>query len=100
MQTDVENLSDHHHITFSYADRRTASDSGAAPGGRVAGRRHWGWSTARMDVELLAATVVVSEWTGVAWSPELPSQSGDAEHLDWCVTATCDVALPLRTPLP
>jgi len=66
VRTDIENLSDHHHITFSYSDRRATSVSGAASGNRGAARRRLGWSTARMDVELLAAAVVDSE------SPELP----------------------------
>jgi len=102
--TDVENLSDHHHIMFSYSDRTITSNSGAISGSGGAGHRLWGWSTALMDAKLLVTAVVVTEWTGVAWSLELPSQPGDTEieakHLIRCVTAPCDVAFSPKTPLP
>jgi len=66
VQTDVENLSDHHYITFSYSDRRITSVSGATPSGRGTDRRRWCWCTAQMDAKLLVAAVVVSECTGDA----------------------------------
>jgi len=34
VRTDVENLSKYHHITFSYSNRRTMSNSGTAFGSR------------------------------------------------------------------
>ena len=104
VRTDCENLSDHHHITFSYTARSATSQSVQVPGGRRAVGRRPGWSTARMDADLLAAAMVVSEWTGAAWSPDPPPQSDDAEvqaeRLVRCVTAACDIALPPRRLLP
>jgi len=63
-----------------------------------------GWSTAEMDVDFFVVSKMLSEWTGIPWTPELPPQSGDAEfkseRLVQCVTVACDVAIPSMKPLP
>lgn len=94
--TDVENMSDHHHLCFSYCpDRALPNASRAAATDARAVRRSLNWS---------AASVVVAEWTGAAAPPVDPTApdgaEADVERLVGRVTAACDTALPPRNPLP
>jgi len=107
VRTDVENMSDHHHLCFSYRTGRTLPGTRGDPqaaAAATAGRRHPGWRTSRMDVDLLAAAVITVEWTGATLPSEAPAGSvgaeASAERLVGSVTAACDMALPRRNPHP
>lgn len=63
VRTNCENVSDHHHIKFSYSVCGATSTSSATLGGRRAGRRRTGCHAARIDANLFAAAVVACEQT-------------------------------------
>jgi len=105
VRSDVENMSDHHHICFDYVpDRRFPLRTGVPTTAQPAGRRHPGWRSARMDADLLAAAWIAVEWAGTTLPPVLPAApdgaEAEADRLVESVTAACDMGLPPRTTHP
>lgn len=105
VRSDVENMSDHHHICFEYApDRTSPQTTGVPTTASPSGRRHPGWRSDRMDADLLAAAWIAVEWAGTTFPPVLPAASDDAEagaeRLVESVTAACDMGLPPRSTHP
>lgn len=64
MRTDVENISDHHHLCLFYCTGRMPSTNHGVLSEAVGSRRRSGWPTARMDSDLLFAAVITVEWMG------------------------------------
>lgn len=105
VRTDVENMSDHHHVCFSYVPARALPHATGVPTtAQPAGRRRPGWRSDRMDADLLAAAWIAVEWAGTTSPPELAAAPDDAEaeaeRLVESVTAACDMGLPPRTAQP
>jgi hypothetical protein len=105
VRSDVENMSDHHHICFDYAsDRASRHTTGVPTTAGPAKRRHPGWRSDRMDADLLAAAWITVEWAGTTLPPVLPAApngaEAEAERLVESVTAACDMGLPRRSPDP
>jgi len=101
VRTDVENMSDHHHLFFSYDSTRTSPSAPIAhPGCPTVSRRRPGWNTARMDADRLAVALMVAKWTGMAPPPEILSPvayaESKAERLVRQATEACNVALQPR----
>jgi len=93
---DVENMSDHHHLCFSYRTGRTTPDNyGDFTTATTACRRRLGWRSAQIDADLLATALIIREWTGVTSPPVSPTT---AEWLIGSVTTLCDLALRPRNP--
>lgn len=105
VRTDVENMSDHHHICFDYGPVRTFPRATGVPTtASPAGRRRPGWRSDRMDADLLAAAWIAVEWAGTTLPPVLSAAPDDAEagaeRLVESVTAACDMGLPPRSTHP
>jgi len=81
MLTDMENMSNNQHLCFSYLTGRTPSDNhGDSLTTATAGRRRLGWQSAQMDADLLAAALIVAEWSGVT-SPLVSPTAAEVERL-------------------
>lgn len=105
VRSDVENMSDHHHLCFDYVPGRTSPQTTGVPiAASPAGRRRPGWRSDRMDADLLAAAWIAVEWAGATLPPVLPAATEDAEagaeRLVESVTAACDMGLPPRSTYP
>ena len=105
VRSDVENMSDHHHICFDYVSERAFPPTTGVPtAARVAGGRRPGWRSDRMDADLLAAAWIAVEWAGTTVPPVLAAApdgaEAEAERLVESVTAACDMSLPPRSTHP